>query len=246
MRMISQTGSWVVVVTPTYNEAENIQKLIPELFSRYPDIRVFVVDDASPDGTAKVVQGLATRYPGLAVLERPQKLGLGSAYRDAFGRVLARSDIEAVVTMDADFSHDPASVGRLLAALAEYDVAIGSRYVRGGRVVNWSVHRRLLSFFGNRYAQAILGIRIADLTAGFHAIRCSALARLSFAQMCTDGYGFLIELKYRLCRSGARITEVPIVFTERREGTSKLSRKTIWEAALLPWRLRLSKMKKEQ
>lgn len=233
-------GRGAAVITPTHNEAENIRRLIPELFSRYPDIRVLVVDDASPDGTTEVVQGLAMRYPGLAVLERSRKLGLGSAYREAFGLVLGWSAVEAIVTMDADFSHDPASVEALLAAFAEHDVAIGSRYVPGGRIVNWPIRRRVLSLFGNRYAQAILGCRIADLTAGFHAIRRSALVRLPLAQMRTDGYGFLIELKYRLWRSGARIVEVPITFTERRTGASKLSRKTIWEAAVLPWRLKFT------
>lgn len=229
------------VIIPAYDEVENVGRLIPELFSRYPDICVLVVDDASPDGTANIVKHLQGRYRRLELLERPAKLGLGSAYREAFALALARPEVEAVVTMDADFSHDPAAVGSLLAALEAYDVAVGSRYVAGGAIRNWPVHRRLLSFFGNRYAQAILGCRVADLTAGFHAIRREALGRVATSSMRTEGYGFLIELKWRLSQAGCRIAEIPVTFEERRQGTSKLSRSTVWEAALLPWRLRFGR-----
>ncbi len=244
---------------PTFNEAANIAQLTAEVFSRYTDIGVLVVDDASPDGTADIVQRLQGRYRGLELLERSAKLGLGSAYREAFALALTRPEVEVVITMDADFSHDPAAVGSMLAVLGAgdasihrsagpvraeplsggpADVVIGSRYVPGGAVKNWPMRRKLLSLFGNRYAQVLLQLRIADVTAGFHAIRVGALAKLPLAEMRTEGYGFLIELKYRLCQSGARVVEVPITFTERRAGASKLSRRTIFEAAVLPWRLR--------
>ncbi|MBI2624368.1 polyprenol monophosphomannose synthase [Candidatus Parcubacteria bacterium] len=236
--MDTRTGRGALVVIPTYNEAENISRLITDLFYRYSEIAVLVVDDASPDGTARRVEKLKSNYPALALHERPAKLGLGSAYREAFQKVLAWSGVEAIITMDADFSHDPASVSALLDALRGVDVAIGSRYAPGGAVVNWPLSRRLLSRFANRYTRSILRVALADFTAGFHAIRREALARLSWPYIKTDGYGFLIELKYRLLRAGATICEVPITFTERRQGVSKLSRRTMWEAALLPWRLR--------
>lgn len=273
--MIAPSGKGVFVIIPTFNEAANIAQLTAEVFSRYKNIGVLVVDDASPDGTANIVKNLQGRYRSLELLERSAKLGLGSTYREAFALALARPEVEVVITMDADFSHDPAAVGSMLAVLGAVgetarsdvsihrsagparaesrafgparaeplsggptDVVIGSRYVPGGAVKNWPVHRKLLSLFGNRYAQVILQLRIADLTAGFHAIRVGALAKLPLAEMRTEGYGFLIELKWRLAKSGARIAEVPITFAERRAGASKLSRKTIWEAVLLPWRLR--------
>lgn len=236
--MDTRTGQNVLVVIPTYNEAENILRLIPELFSRYPEIAVLVVDDSSSDGTARRVESLRSNYQALALYERPAKLGLGSAYREAFQKVLSWPGVEAVVTMDADFSHDPASIGALLKALAEVDVAVGSRYAAGGRVMNWSVSRRFLSRFANWYARTILRVSVRDLTAGFHAIRMAALRKLPWELIRAEGYGFLIELKCRLIASGARVREVPITFIERRHGASKLSRRTIWEAALLPWRLR--------
>lgn len=234
-----RTGQGALVVIPTYNEAENIPRLIPDLFSRYPEIAILVVDDASPDGTARRVEKLQSTYPTtLALHKRPRKLGLGSAYREAFQSVFSRPEIEAVVTMDADFSHDPEAIADLLEALAGVEVVIGSRYVPGGAIDRWPLWRRLLSRLANWYARTILRVSIRDLTAGYHAIRTAALRTLSWERIRTDGYGFLIELKWRFIASGARIHEVPIVFTERRRGASKLSRSTIWEAILLPWRLR--------
>ncbi|MBI2625554.1 polyprenol monophosphomannose synthase [Candidatus Parcubacteria bacterium] len=227
-----------IAIIPTYNEVANIARLVRELFSRHPDIHVLVIDDASPDGTANIVKHLQGRYRRLELLERPAKLGLGSAYREAFQSVLNRPEIEVVVTMDADFSHEPKAIADLLEALAGVEVAIGSRYIPGGAVNRWPLRRRLLSRFANWYARTILRAPVRDLTAGYHAIRAAVLRNLPWARIRTDGYGFLIELKWRLIASGARMREVPIVFTERRRGASKLSRSTIWEAVWLPWHLR--------
>jgi dolichol-phosphate mannosyltransferase len=227
------------VVIPTYNESGNIPPLVDAIFEAYPGISMLVVDDHSPDGTAELVRGLRGRYPNLGVLERRQNRGFGRSYVDGFRQVLSDGRTEAVVMMDADFSHDPATIGDMVRALGEYGAVVGSRYRSGGNVENWSKWRQLLSRSANFYVRAVLTVPVADMTTGFMAIRTEALRAIDIERLCSDGYSFLVELKYLLARSGCRVYEHPITFRERREGQSKMSGKIIWESIWLPWRIRL-------
>lgn len=216
------------VVVPTYNEAENVAALVEGVRRHLPDARVLVVDDASPDGTADV----AARA-GADVLRRVGPRGLGPAYRDGFARALA-DGFDPILQMDADLSHDPADLPRLVDALADADLALGSRWVDGGGTVAWGLGRRVLSRFGSGYARAWLGMPHRDLTGGFKAWRAATLEALNPATLRADGYAFQVEATWRAHRLGARIVEVPIVFTERRAGASKMSGRIALEAA---WRV---------
>ena len=224
---------------PTFNEKENISKLIAELMARYPALHVLVVDDHSPDGTADEVRRLQARHPGLMLLERMHDPGFGASYRDGFQQVLAEPRYQAIITMDADFSHDPAEIEHLLAKLAGADVVIGSRYVPGGCVKQWNWRRRLISRAANAYVRLILGLPVKDNTSGFVCMRREALQKIAVNRTASEGYAFLVELKCLLCRSSRRMREHPIVFDERREGQSKMSAGKIWESVWMPWRVRL-------
>lgn len=227
----------VVVVVPTYNEVDNIVELCRAVRRQLADADILIVDDASPDGTARVVRRLGEELGGIDVLDRPGKQGLGSAYRDGMQAALDRG-AEVVVQMDADLSHDPADLPALVAIVANgVDLAIGSRYVPGGATENWPRRRRWLSRWGNRYAAGVLGLAINDATAGYRAYGRDALVGMDLASMRADGYGFQIEMTHRLVRRGGRIVELPIVFRERTEGASKMSRRIVAEAALLVPRL---------
>lgn len=222
---------------PTYDEADNIVETLERLRAAVPETSVLVVDDNSPDGTADLVEGFAARTgddaAAMTVLRRPGKSGLGSAYRAGFAWGLARGH-DVLVEMDADLSHDPAALPSLLAAVDEgADLAIGSRYVPGGSIPDWAWHRRALSKWANRYASAMLRLPVADATAGYRAYRADLLERLDLPTVRADGYGFQIEMTYRSANRGARIVEVPIAFTDRTEGTSKMSSKIIVEALVL-------------
>jgi len=231
-----------LVVVPTYNERENIAELIPALLQLPLGVEVLVVDDASPDGTAEEVQRWQREFPErVHLLQRPGKLGLGSAYCEGFQWAFARG-YEVLVQMDADFSHDPADVPRLVGGLATADVVIGSRYVSGVNVVNWPMGRLLLSWLANRYTRWVTGMPIRDATSGFKAFRASVLRRLRWERIRSNGYAFQIEVTYRLWRLGCRIVEVPIIFVDRRSGFSKLNRGIVYEAAWMVWRLRLSSL----
>ena len=227
-----------VVVVPTFNERNNISKLVETVFTLYPEIHLLVVDDHSPDGTAGAVRDLQHRYGNLMLLERMHNPGFAPSYRDGFRRVLAEPWCQAIVTMDADFSHDPAEIRRLLDKLAGCDVVLGSRYVAGGSVRRWTLWRRILSRGANSYVHAVLGLAVRDTTSGFQCIRREALERVPIEGSGSDGYAFLVELKYMLGRSGMRMVEHPIVFEERREGQSKMSAGKVWESMWLPWRIR--------
>jgi dolichol-phosphate mannosyltransferase len=227
-----------VVIVPTFNERENIAPLVAAIFSRHPGIRLLIVDDDSPDGTAQAVRELQPAHPNLLLLHRRGEPSFARAYCDGFRSVLGNPWCRAIVTMDADFSHDPAVIGSLLAGLAAHDAVIGSRYTPGGKIDNWGLHRRLLSRCGNLYVRTVLGFQFKDATAGFIAMRPEALRRVPLDQVSSQGYAFLVELKMHLVRTGARIAEFPITFNERREGQSKMSGGKIWEALLLPWRIR--------
>jgi len=223
----------VCVVLPTYNESENLRPMVSRLREVDPDIAMVIVDDNSPDGTGLIADELAGELAGVEVIHRPGKQGLGNAYRHGFAHVLAGSN-DVIVTMDVDFSHDPAVIPDMLRAIeAGADAVVGSRYVRGGGTVNWPLHRRLLSRWGNSYTGALLGVRVRDCTSGFRAYRTSALAAIAPETTRADGYAFLTELVLRLSRMRFTIVEVPIRFKERELGTSKMSGRIIAESMLL-------------
>jgi dolichol-phosphate mannosyltransferase len=229
------------IVVPTYNEADNIVELIPRLLA-LPRFRILVVDDGSPDGTGALVAGFAEQSPRVGLLSRPGKMGLGSAYIAGFRRALAEG-AEFIFEMDADFSHDPCYLPELLAAAeAGADLALGSRYVRGGGTTDWGLGRQLISRGGNLYAGIILGLRIADATGGFRCYRRRVLETLDLARVRSNGYAFQVEMAYRTRQAGFRITEVPIIFPDRRVGRSKMSRRIVVEALINVWRLRLGLM----
>jgi dolichol-phosphate mannosyltransferase len=222
-----------VVVIPTYNERDNVGRMLEAVRSAVPDADVLVVDDNSPDGTADLADEVGARLGQVEVLRRPGKDGLGSAYRHGFTTVLDRG-YDRVVSMDVDFSHDPAVIPEMLRLLdAGADAVIGSRYVPGGDTVDWPVHRRLLSRWGNRYTSFVLQLQIRDCTSGFRAYRAEALREIDPASTEAEGYAFLTELVRRLVRAGKRVMETPIVFVDREVGTSKMSGRIIAESMLL-------------
>jgi len=228
-----------LVIIPTYNERENIGALLDRLLALPFGLDVLVVDDKSPDGTAAVVRERMAREPRTHLMERAGKLGLGSAYRDGFRYALDHG-ARFIFEMDADFSHDPASIGDLLAAAQEVDVVLGSRYLHGVTVVNWPLSRLILSRAANVYTRIITGLPVKDATGGFKCFRREALEGIRLDRVHSDGYAFQIEVTFKCWKKGFRIKEVPIVFVDRRAGVSKMNRRIIWEAAGLVWRLRLA------
>ena len=230
---------WIVV--PTYNEAANVERLVPAVRAAAPDAHVLVVDDNSPDGTGAVADRLAARDPRVEVLHRPRKAGLGTAYVGGFARALA-AGAGFVAEMDADLSHDPADLPRLLArAGAGADLVLGSRYVAGGGVADWDLLRRAISRAGCRYARTVLGVGVRDLTGGFKVFRASALEAIRFETVRSEGYAFQVELTYRALARGLRVEEVPITFRERTAGESKMSARIALEAMWLVPALRVAR-----
>ena len=225
-----------LVILPTYNERDNLPLVAGRLLE-IPDLSVLVVDDASPDGTGGVADTLAAASGGrLSVLHRTGARGLGLSYRE--GMLLAlRGEATHICQMDADLSHNPADVPRLLAQAELNDLVIGSRYVPGGRIENWPKRRKLLSAFANRYVRVVTGMRINDCTSGFRCWRREALQQLPLDRIASDGYAFLVELLWEASAARYRIAEVPITFVERQLGASKLSGQVMVESALVPWRL---------
>jgi len=229
-------GVSAVVIIPTYNERDNITPLVRALL-RHDGIGVMVVDDASPDGTGAAADALAAEFPDrVDVLHRTANRGFGRSYADGIQRALAMP-VEFICQMDADFSHDPATVPALIAALRDADIAIGSRYVPGGGVVNWPLRRLILSRLANIYVRSITRLSPRDCTSGFRCWRRAALAALPIERFVSDGYSFVVEMLYVAVRQGRRVVEVPITFVERREGESKMSLRIIGESAITPWRL---------
>jgi dolichol-phosphate mannosyltransferase len=225
-----------LVIIPTYNERDNLPLVVGQLLTQ-KDTRVLIVDDASPDGTGAVADALAAGAGGrVAVLHRHGARGLGRSYVDGMLQALT-TNASHICQMDADLSHDPAEVGRLLAASADADLVIGSRYVPGGVLRNWATHRVLLSAFANRYVRAITRLPVRDCTSGFRCWRRELLARLPLPAIVSDGYAFQVEMAWEAHRAGGRIVEVPITFVERAQGTSKMSARVIAESVLLPWQL---------
>ncbi len=227
-----------LIAIPTYNERDCVQPIVEAVRAAVPEATVMVVDDNSPDGTGGIADGLAARDPQVRVLHRKGKEGLGAAYLHAF-RLALDEGFERIVQMDADFSHDPNDVPRLLTALDEgADMAVGSRYVKGGGTQNWGVGRQVISRGGGFYARMALGVPIRDLTAGFKAWKASTLRGIDLPAVDARGYGFQIEMTYRTLRNGFKVVEVPILFVDRRVGASKMSGGIVTEALTLVWKLR--------
>jgi dolichol-phosphate mannosyltransferase len=231
----------IVIVIPTYNEAQNIAPIIARVREFEPAIDVLVVDDNSPDGTADIVRSLMTHDPHLRLLNRVGKEGLGKAYINAFDEVLKDASVEWIQMLDADFSHDPKYLPELFAASKNADVVIGSRYVKRGGTVGWELWRRWLSRFANRYCRMITGMSINDCTAGFILMRTDFMREARVEDIRARGHAFMMEIKYRLWKHGARIVEVPVILEDRLHGKSKMSRGVIGEAVLAPWKMRFKK-----
>lgn len=227
-----------LVITPTYNERENIEALAEAVLAASDQLDYLIVDDNSPDGTGDLADGIAARTPRFKVLHRAGKLGLGSAYREGFTLALEQG-YDAVVSMDGDWSHDPKYLPALVAGTAEADLVIGSRYLNGISVVNWELSRLIMSTVANTYARTVTGMPFRDCTSGFQCITRRALESIGLAAIQTSGYSFLIDLKYRIVASGLVGKEVPIVFTDRRAGQSKISRAEIARSMVTPWKMRL-------
>jgi dolichol-phosphate mannosyltransferase len=227
-----------LIIVPTYNERENVSRLIDAVLEQDPRLEVLVVDDGSPDGTGQLVDELAATNPRLHVLHRASKLGLGTAYLAGFRWALDR-DYEFVFEMDADFSHDPGHIPDFLLAAQDADVVLGSRY-RNGKVtvVNWPMTRLMLSYSANIYARAITGLQLFDSTGGFKCFRRKVLETIDLTAVKSNGYAFQIEMSFRAWRKGFRIVEIPIVFVDRTEGESKMSKRIVREAVWMVWRLR--------
>jgi len=222
----------LLVVLPTYNEVLNVETMLRTLRTVVPDAHILVVDDASPDQTADLAQRTAQELEQIYVLRREGKSGLGGAYRAGFAWGLEQG-FDTFVEIDCDFSHDPRALPSLLSAANSHDVVIGSRYVPGGHIPQWKLSRRLLSRGGNQYASLMLGLRVADSTAGYRVYSQSALRKIGYETVNADGYGFQIEMTYRARRAGASITEVPISFSDRQLGESKMSSSIVYEALWL-------------
>jgi dolichol-phosphate mannosyltransferase len=228
-----------LVIIPTYNERENIAAIVGAVLAVDPSLQVLVVDDSSPDGTAALVRAHPELDRRVFLLSRPGKLGLGSAYIAGFQWALARPEVAHVIEMDADFSHNPEDLRRFLAEIVSADLVLGSRYLDGVTVVNWPLRRLALSLGANIYTRIVTGMPIQDATGGFKCFRRAVLEAIPLERIRSDGYSFQIEMNYQAWRRGFRIKEIPIVFTDRRVGVSKMNRRIIWEAVWMVWRLRL-------
>ena len=230
-----------LLIIPTYNEIDNIEKLLEIVLALDENIEVLIVDDNSPDGTALRVRFMQSTQPRLHLLERPGKMGLGSAYVAGFKYALQR-DFEYIMEMDADFSHNPEDVPRLIEAAKSRDLVIGSRYCNGVNIINWPFKRLLISYFASKYVRVITGMPIKDPTGGFKCFNRKVLQSIDLDKILSDGYAFQIEMNFRAWVKGFRIKEIPIVFTERINGHSKMSRHIVWEAAWMVWHLQLLKL----
>ncbi len=230
-----------LLIIPTYNEIDNIENMLSTLTSLYPELNILIIEDGSPDGTANIVKKFMEQTSRVNIIERTGKLGLGTAYIAGFNWALER-DFEYVFEMDCDFSHDPKDIPTLLGAALENDLVIGSRYIGGIRIINWPMHRLLLSYFAGVYTRIITGLNILDATGGFKCFKRSALESLNLDRVFSNGYSFQIELNFKIWAKGLKVKEVPIVFTERRDGESKMSGGIVYEAVFAVLKLRLRKI----
>ena len=231
------SGEKILVVIPTYNESENVPRLIPAIVSQHPGVEVLIVDDNSPDGTARIVRGMMEGDPRIHLLERPAKAGLGTAYVAGFKYALERS-YDFIFEMDADFSHDPKEIPNFLRSAGDHDLVIGSRYTNGVRVVNWPMQRLLLSYYANIYTRIMTGLPLHDATGGFKCYRRKVLESINLDRITSNGYAFQIEMSFKAWKRGFRLVEIPIVFLDRQMGTSKMSRQIVYEALFMLWKLR--------
>ncbi len=226
-----------IVVIPTYNEIENVDSLISAVCGSLPDTHILIVDDNSPDGTGAKVKEIMRNNRQVHLLERTGKMGLGTAYCDGFEWALSKN-FDYIFEMDADFSHDPKDLPRFLQEMDKHDLVIGSRYSNGVNVVNWPLSRLMLSYGANIYTQVITGLPIKDATGGFKCFRADILRKINLSSIKTNGYGFQIEMNYRVWKNGGKIKEIPIIFIDRRSGVSKMNKSIIYEAIFLVWKLR--------
>jgi dolichol-phosphate mannosyltransferase len=226
-----------LVVVPTYNEADNITRLMEMILALPCYLEILVVDDNSPDGTAAIVEAEMGRDRRIHLHKRPGKMGLGSAYVEGFKYALAKTDMDVVFQMDADFSHDPRSIPRFLEAIEEHDLILGSRYLNGVTVVNWPLQRLVLSYGANLYSRLITGLPFNDATGGYKCFRREVLETIDLDRIRADGYSFQIETTYMAWQKRFRIREIPIIFADRRVGISKMNRRIVWEAIFMVWRL---------
>lgn len=230
-----------LIIIPTYNEAENIPKIVPRVLEQNEGFHVLVVDDNSPDGTAKLVRGLKEQNKRIHLIERPGKKGLGTAYVAGFKYALA-NDFDFVFEMDADFSHDPKALTALLAKAEECDLVIGSRYISGVNVVNWPMRRLILSYCANLYTRVITGMPVRDATGGFKCYNRKVLESIDLDSIKSNGYAFQIETNFLAWKKGFKVCEVPIIFVDRRVGTSKMSKHIVYEAVWMVWKLKLKSL----
>lgn len=227
-----------VCVVPTYNERDNISKLVSVILLQDDDLHVLIVDDNSPDGTGAIADTISAANDRVHVMHREGKLGLGSAYRQGFAKALEMG-ATYIFEMDADFSHDPAMIPVFLEKMRDYDVVVGSRYLNGVSVVNWPLRRLMLSYFASVYTRMITGLRLSDCTSGFKCFRGTVLQSVGLESVQSDGYSFQIEMNFRCFEKGFRIGEVPIIFIDRHAGTSKMSKKIVREAVIMVWKLKI-------
>lgn len=230
-----------IIIIPTYNELSNIKKLIPILRKEYPEVDILVVDDNSPDGTGKAVKGISEKDSAIKLIEREGKLGLGTAYVRGF-KYMLENNYDIAIEMDADFSHDPKVVKTFLKEIEEYDLVLGSRYSDGVNVVNWPMSRLLLSYFANIYTKVITGMPVDDATGGYKCFRKEVLQAIDLDKVNSNGYSFQIEMNFKAWKKGFKIKEVPIVFVDRTEGSSKMSKSIVYEAIFMVWKLRFASM----
>ena len=231
----------ILIVTPTYNEKKNIESFIKTVFKHNPQAHLLIIDDNSPDKTSLEVESLQKKFPNLLLKNRPHKQGLGTAYIDGFSWAI-QQDYDYIVQMDADLSHDPKDVSKLVKHLNKYDLVIGSRYIEGVSVVNWPIRRLMLSYGANLYSRIITGMPIIDGTGGFKAWKVSLLKKIPLSDVQSQGYSFQIEMNFRSWRLGAKIKEESIIFFDRTVGESKMSKNIVYEAIFMVWRLRLWKI----
>jgi dolichol-phosphate mannosyltransferase len=228
-----------IVIIPTYNESENIKKLIPDILKRTNgEIDILIVDDNSPDGTSDVVREFQKTNQNIFLMTRPKKAGLGTAYVEGFKFALSKG-YEFILQMDADFSHEPKEIKNFLKKIQDCDLVIGSRYIDGVRVLNWPLSRLFLSVFANLYTMYITGLPIKDATGGFKCFRRKVLETIDLDRIKSNGYAFQIEMNFKAHRKGFKICEMPIVFTDRVKGKSKMNKKIVFEAAWMVWKLRI-------
>lgn len=227
-----------LVIIPTYNESENIEKIVPEILEKDPSIDVLIVDDNSPDGTGELADKMVEKNSKIFVMHREKKAGLGTAYKTGF-RYALENGYDYIFEMDADFSHDPKYIPSFLEAIKEADLVLGSRYISGVNVINWPMSRLLLSYYANVYTRWVTGLPVKDATGGFKCFRRKVLESVDLDKVKSEGYSFQIEVSLRAWKRGFKIKEIPIVFEDRREGKSKMSKKIVREAVWMVWKLRL-------